>query len=124
MSTMKLPDEFIQYLLHQIPFITVKNFTFPAQLGGTVPKFLDALQENYTIEGCDIEYCFFGEHNDRLKYYCRLNQGGRRVLKEENFDKNLWSLVLARANKVLYDTDRPNVIYHLVRHGVADSFSG
>ena len=119
-------------MLECLPSIQAKSFSIQSSSDDheqelelcTFSQFWDGLNSNFYIEDFSLEDRHFAEKFPHLihraNYHCDLNRGGRRALKEEDFNPSLWPFVLARASRIhRYNScDSQDVIFHLVRLGL------
>jgi hypothetical protein len=80
-------------------------------------SLLTAIKANTEVEIMNMDYGL--PAYDKIHYYAFLNQVGRRVLKEDDFNPALWSIVIQRANHLSLDTrgvcTAADLIYPFIR---------
>jgi Ran GTPase-activating protein (RanGAP) involved in mRNA processing and transport len=80
-------------------------------------KLLEAIQVNTEVEIINMDYGM--PAYDKIHYYAYLNQVGRRLMKEEDLNPALWTVVLQRAQRLSLETrgvcSAADLIYPFIR---------
>jgi hypothetical protein len=78
---------------------------------------LAAIKANTEVEIMNMDYGL--PTYDKIHYYAYLNQVGRRVLKQDDFNPALWSIIIPRANLTSLETrgvcTAADLIYPFIR---------
>ncbi|KAG7370861.1 leucine rich repeat LRR-containing protein [Nitzschia inconspicua] len=85
------------------------------EIGGH--SVLAAIQANTEVETINMDYGM--PAYDKIHYYAYLNQVGRRLMKEEDFNPALWPIIIERARRTSLETrgvcTAADLIYPFVR---------